>query len=100
MVQCVQFHQVPMGAGTLLDYCSIMCTSEHTDGRLHRYEDFPFLNAGLGGGRLKGNIHHRGNGDTSITQGVLTALRGSGVPTPSFGSEAGYTEQSISELES
>jgi hypothetical protein len=90
---------IPMGAGTLLDHCSVMCTSEHTDGRLHRYEDFPFLIAGLGGGRLRGNVHARGNGDTSITHGVLTALRASGVPTPNFGIEAGYTEMSVDALE-
>lgn len=76
-----------------------MCTSEHTDGRGHRYEDFPFPIAGLGGGRLRGDVHHRGNGDTFITQGVLTSLRAGGVPTAQFGSEADYTETTVSELE-
>ena len=90
---------ISMGAGTLLDHCSIACTTEHTDGRLHRYEDFPFLIAGLGSGRLRGNIHYRGNGDESITQAGLTALRGAGLPIANFGSGDGYTEQSISSLE-
>ena len=91
--------EISMGAGSLLDYCSIACTTEHTDGRLHRYEDFPFLIAGLGGGRLRGNVHHRGNGQESITQGGLTALRSAGLNIPSFGTENGYTESSISALE-
>ena len=90
----------PVGAGNLLDYCSIMCTSEHTDGRIHSYDDFPFVIAGLGGGRLRGDIHHQGSGQESITQGVLTALRAGGVPMANFGTEEGYTETSISAFES
>lgn len=89
-----------MGSGTLLDHCSIACTSEHTDGRLHRYEDFPFLIAGLGGGRLRGDTHHRGNGNESITKAGLTALRGAGLNLNSFGVADAYTEQSITALES
>ena len=92
--------QTPMGAGTLLDHCSIACTTEHTDGRIHRYEDFPFLIAGLGSGRLRGDVHHRGNGNESITQAGLTALRGAGLPVASFGSQDGFTQQSIRALES
>ncbi len=91
--------QSPVGSGTLLDHCAIACTTEHTDGRLHRYEDFPFLIAGLGGGRLRGDVHHRGSGQESITQAGLTTLRAAGLNLPSFGSADGYTEQSISALE-
>lgn len=94
-----KLEQSPMGSGTLLDHCAIACTTEHTDGRLHRYEDFPFLIAGLGGGRLRGNVHHRGNGSESITKAGLTTLRAAGLNMASFGSEDGYTEQSISALE-
>ena len=90
---------VPMGATHLLDYCSVMCTSEHTDGRIHSYSDFPLVIAGLGGGRLVGDIHHRSSTNSSITQGVLTALRAGGVDAEGFGSEGGYTRDSISALE-
>ena len=90
----------PVGAGTLLDHCSIACTTEHTDGRLHRYEDFPFIVAGLGGGRLRGNVHHRGRGEESITKAGLTALRGAGLPVVNFGSQDGFTDQTIGEIES
>ena len=91
--------QTPMGAGTLLDHSAIACTTEHTDGRLHRYEDFPFLIAGLGGGRLRGDVHHRGSGNESITKAGLTALRGAGLPIANFGSQDGYTESTIRALE-
>ena len=95
-----QLSAVPMGAGSLLDHCSVMCTSEHTDGRIHSYQDFPMMIAGHGGGRLLGDVHHRAAGDTSITRGVLTALRGGGVEAAEFGTEDGLTRDGISELES
>ena len=89
----------PEGEGTLLDQCSILCTSEHTDGRIHSYEDFPLIIAGLGGGRLRGNVHYRSPNQESITRAGLTALRAGGVPAASFGVEGGYTEAGISDLE-
>ena len=94
-----QLRGIPMGAGHLLDYCSVMCTSEHTDGRIHSYSDFPLLIAGRGGGRLLGDVHHRASNNPSITQGVLTALRAGGVEIEDFGSDGGYTRESISALE-
>ena len=92
-----QLKQVPQGDQTLLDHCSIMCTSEHADGRIHRYEDFPFLIAGKGGGRLRGNVHHKAT-QTSVTRAVLTALRAGGVEAESFGYEAGFTRDSLDSL--
>ena len=95
-----RLREVPMGAGNLLDHCAVMCTSEHADGRRHVYDNFPFLIAGLGGGRLHGDVHHRVSPNTSVTRGVLTALRAGGVAATDFGVEDGYTQQSISAFES
>lgn len=94
-----QLSAIPMGAGSLLDHSSVLCTSEHTDGRIHSYEDFPMIIAGLGGGRLVGDVHDRASGRPSITRGVLTALRGGGVELESFGEDAGFTRESIGALE-
>ena len=55
--------------------------------------------AGLGGGRLVGDVHDRASGRPSITRGVLTALRGGGVELESFGEDAGFTRESIGALE-
>ena len=94
-----QLRGIPMGAGHLLDYCSVMCTSEHTDGRIHSYNDFPLLISGRVGGCLLGDIHHRASTNPSITQGVLTALRAGDVEIEDFGREGGYTRESIITLE-
>jgi len=87
-----------VGDGTLLDRCSILCTTEHADGRTHSYEDFPLLIAGLGGGRLRGGLHYRSSSRESVTKAGLTALRAAGVELPSFGVGAGQTSESIEAL--
>ena len=92
--------ETPEGDGNLLTHSSILCTSELTDGYTHGNFDFPLLLAGKGSGRLRGNIHHRSQNSESATDVVLTALRGAGIEATSFGAEEGFTEQSISELES
>ena len=91
--------ETPMGAGSLLDRCSILCTTEHTDGRTHSYDNFPLLIAGTGGGRLRGDVHYRASTQTSISRGVLTALRAGGVPAVNFGHEAGLTTEGINAFE-
>ena len=91
--------ETPEGDGTLLDHCSILCTTEHTDGWSHSYRDFPVVIAGKGGGRLRGDFHYRSRSDESITKAVLTALRGGGVPAESFGQGAGFTRESLGGLE-
>ena len=50
---------IPEGEGTLLDHCSIMCTSELAEGNVHSNTDFPMLIAGGGSGRLVGGQHIR-----------------------------------------
>ena len=54
---------IPEGEGTLLDHCSIMCTSELAEGNVHSNTDFPMLIAGGGSGRLVGGQHIRLPGD-------------------------------------
>lgn len=89
---------IQLGASTLLDHCSILCTTEHTDGRTHSYEDFPLLIAGLGSGRLRGGLHYRSSSRESVTKAGLTALRGAGLEVPTFGTEAGFTNETIGAL--
>jgi len=85
------------GDGNLLDRCSILCTTELTDGYTHSNSDFPILIAGKGNGRLRGGVHYRGS-DDNTSDAVLTALHGAGVALGSWGVDAGYTTRTISEL--
>jgi hypothetical protein len=89
----------PEGAGSLLDHCAILGTSELTDGYTHSNEEFPLLVAGRGGGRLRGDVHYRSSTRESVTRTVLTAVRGAGIPMASFGAEAGATTESVGALE-
>lgn len=95
-----KLRDTPEGDGNLLTHSSILCTSELTDGYTHGNFDFPLIVAGLGSGRLCGNMHHRSATSESATDVVLTALRGAGVEAESFGADEGYTTQSVSALES
>jgi hypothetical protein len=98
-----KLRDTPEGTGNLLDHCSILCTTEHSDGYTHSQDEFPILLAGLGNGRLKGGTHYRYSGADSgsyrnMSDAVLTALHGAGVDLPSWGVDGGYTESVISEL--
>lgn len=76
--------------GSLLDNVSILGTTELSEGYTHSNREFPILVCGRGGGALRGNVHHRvDRANTSIA--VLTALRGAGIPLPSFGYDESYT---------
>ncbi len=94
-----RLRDTPEGDGNLLDRTSILCTTEHTNGWNHSYEDFPILIAGKGGGRLRSGTHYRSGTRESTSNAVITALRGGGVPVESFGAEAGRTTTSIGALE-
>jgi hypothetical protein len=86
------------GASNLLAQSSILVTTEHTEGWTHSQDDMPILLCGKGGGRLRGDVHFRGNGGNT-TRALLTALRGAGLPLTEFGYEGGWTNEPISELE-
>lgn len=88
----------PEGAGNLLDHCSILVGSEHAEGWSHVQDDMPILICGKGGGRLRGNVHHRDEGG-NVSRALLTALRGAGLPLDEFGHEEGLASAAITELE-
>ena len=98
-VMLQSLRDIPVGDDNLLDHSSIICTSEHADGRIHSYSDFPMLIAGKAGGALRGDTHYRSTTDESVSKAVLTALRAGGVPAESFGTEGGYVTDSIGEIE-
>ena len=88
---------MPEGDGTLLDNCSVFATTELSEGNTHSNDEFPVLLAGRGGGRLRTGLHVRTNRDNASKAG-LTALRGAGVPMPSFGYDAGRVSDPLAEI--
>lgn len=89
----------PEGDGSLLDRCSILCTTELADGWRHSNQEFPILIAGKGGGRLRGGVHYRSTQRESTSRAVLTALRGGGIDIDAFGQGAGRATDSLGDLE-
>ncbi len=75
--------------GNVLDRCSILATTELSEGRTHSNQEFPILICGKGGGALRGNVHHRAVG-ANASEAVLTALRGACIPAASFGVDEDY----------
>jgi hypothetical protein len=94
-----RLRDTPEGAGNLLERCSILCTSELSDGLRHSNDEYPILIAGLGNGRLRGGVHYRSTTLENTSHAVLTALRGAGVVAPSWGVDEGYVTSHFSELE-
>lgn len=87
----------PEADGNLLDRCSILCTTELSDGSRHTNTEYPILIAGGGGGRLRPGQHIRATG-RNTSDAVLTALRGAGVPLDGWGVDAGYSASPVGEL--
>jgi hypothetical protein len=88
----------PEGDGNLLDRCSILATTELSDGYYHSNTEYPIMIAGRGNGRLRGGYHYRSTSDRNTSDAVLTALHGAGVSLAGFGSDGGYTTSTISDL--
>ncbi|MFO0549940.1 MAG: DUF1552 domain-containing protein [Polyangiaceae bacterium] len=93
-----RLRDTPEGAGNLLDHLSLFVCTEHTEGWTHSQDDLPMLLCGKGGGRLRGNVHHRDSGGNA-SKALLTALRGAGLPLTTFGYEAGQTSEPLTDLE-
>jgi hypothetical protein len=98
-----KLRDTPDGRGNLLDSCSILCTSEHSDGYTHSQDEFPILLAGKGNGRLRGGVHYRAPGaplgnQRNTSDAVLTALHGAGITLPSWGVDAGQTSSVVAEV--
>src|SRR5260370_39992341 len=85
------------GAGTMLDQSLIYATSDVSSGLRHEHLEFPVLMAGKAGGRLRGDVHVRANGD-NYTKALVTAANLMGVTTNGIGIDAGRATEVIAGL--
>lgn len=90
---------VPEGDGTLLDSCAVLATSDVCVGRIHNLDEFPLLVAGSCGGRLKQGTHIRSEVRDNVNKVTLSIMRACGALLPSWGTDEGYTEDGLSEME-
>jgi hypothetical protein len=89
----------PEGDTNLLDRCSILCTTELSEGNTHSNDEFPILIAGKGGGRLNTGLHVRSRRKANASHAVLQSLLGAGVPVAEFGYDNGRVTEGIGELQ-
>lgn len=94
-----RLRDTPEGDGTLLDRCSILCTSELSEGANHSNDEFPILLAGKGGGRQRTGLHVRSGSKANASHAVLQSLRAAGVEVDSFGYGAGRVSEGLPELD-
>src|SRR5207237_1053112 len=93
-----KLRDTPEQGGNLLDSCSILCTTEHSEGNTHAVDDFPILVAGHAGGALKGGIHYRSPSKENTSMALLTVLRAAGVPLTQFGYGLGQVNTTVSAI--
>jgi len=88
---------VTVGAGTLLDQCAILFTTEVQEGRNHLTDNIPMIVAGRAGGALRTGQHIHAAGE-STSKVHLTLLEALGVPVTSFGAGPGLATDTVPEL--
>lgn len=90
----VKLQGTPHGAGNLLDSSLVYVTSDTAWGKVHDRTEWPVLFAGKAQGRLRGDEHHRFQGE-NLSRVLLTAAQIMGSTREEWGSGDGYVNQSL-----
>jgi hypothetical protein len=88
---------VTVGAGTLLDQCGILFTTEVQEGLNHLTDNMPMIVAGRAGGALRAGQHLAGAG-ANTSNVHLTLLNAVGVPVTSFGAGPGLSTGTVAAM--
>ena len=81
------------GAGTLLDNCAIVATSEVSDAGDHSKSNMPVIIAGKAGGAIRSGLHLNSPGSTyRVHTSLMTAI---GMPSPTFGVDDASTSNVV-----
>jgi hypothetical protein len=90
---------IPEGEGTLLDNCTVLCTSEVSEGRTHSLDEIPLLIAGGTNGTLVRNQHYRSYTQDNVNSTMLSIIRSMGINQASYGADDSLVESSLSAIE-
>lgn len=90
---------VPEGAGTLLDSCGLLATSDVSLGRIHSLDEYPILLFGSAGGALRTGIHYRSPNSQNASHVMFSLLQAMRIRVPSFGVEGGQVTEGLSDIE-
>jgi hypothetical protein len=89
---------VPEGAGTLLDNCVVLATSDVGFARTHQIDEFPIILAGTASGYLKKGEHIRSVSKDNASRIPLTMMQAVGMAVTSFGEGDAYVESGFKEI--
>jgi hypothetical protein len=90
---------VPEGAGTLLDNCGILATTDCSLARQHLMDDYPIILAGSCCGALNQGIHYRSQTNENASKVLLSLLRAMGLNLAEFGTDAGLVSDGLAAIE-
>lgn len=90
---------VPEGAGTLLDNCAILGTTDCALGRTHSLDDYPLVIAGKAGGALRQGLHYRSISNENASHVILSLIRAVGVQAEAFGVEDARVTTGLSAIQ-
>jgi len=89
---------VTVGAGTLLDQCAILFSTDVQEGLNHLTDNMPMIVAGRAGGALKTGLHVAGAG-ANTSNVHLTLLQAVGAPVTSFGGGPGLSTTPVAAIQ-
>lgn len=86
--------ETPHGASTLLDASLVYVTSDTAWGKLHDRTEWPVLFAGKAGGRLRGDEHHRFQGE-NLSRALLSVAQIMGSDITEIGIDGGRVTSAL-----
>lgn len=90
---------VPEGAGTLLDSCAVLGTTETSYGRIHSKDNLAIVIAGSAGGKLVQDVHIHSPSQENVSKVMLTLIRSMDIVAGEWGTDAAHTTDGLSALE-
>ncbi len=87
------------GAGTLLDSCAILGTTDVSYGRTHALDEYPILIAGSACDRLRPGWHYRSLTGENASKVCLSLLGAMGIGVTSYGIGAAHTTVGLGDIE-
>jgi hypothetical protein len=90
---------VQEGAGTLLDHCLVLGTSDTSLARTHSMDEMPLVIAGSAGGKIKSGVHVRSEGGENTSKVLLSLCRAVGCDLASFGAQGGLATDGFAGIE-
>ena len=89
---------LPEGAGTLLDNCCILGTTDVSGGWDHSFVDYPLFIAGRAGGALRYPGHHVSLAGDNAGRVGLTCLQAIGAPVDTWGTDQFLVDAPVAEI--